>query len=278
MKFGAHVSAAAGLWNAPINAGKLECEVLQMFSRPPQGGKPSPITDETVEKFSAEMKANKIERAYIHAPYIINFASDAKRVRESSIGMVREELERGSLLGVRGVMYHPGSAKDAGQAQGMKYVIEGIDRMLDGYGGSCQLLIEISAGAGMVMGDTFEEIAEMLDGAERGKEVGVCFDTQHAFASGYDMRTKETLNDTFKQFDKIIGLDRLVLSHCNDSKIELGGHKDRHEHLGEGSMGANTFKFLVQHPKLQHIDLVLETPFDEKRPADLALLKAARGE
>jgi len=278
MKFGAHVSAAAGLWNAPINAGKLDCEVLQMFSRPPQGGKPSPITDETVEKFRAEMNANKIERAYIHAPYIINFASDTKRVREASIGMVREELERGSLLGVRGVMYHPGSAKDAGQAQGMKYVIEGIDRMLDGYKGSCQLLIEISAGAGMVMGDTFEEIAEMLGGAERGKEVGVCFDTQHAFASGYDLRTKETLNKTFKQFDEIVGLERLVLSHCNDSKVGLGDHKDRHEHLGEGAMGSDAFKFLVQHPKLKHIDLILETPFDDKRPADLALLKAARGE
>ena len=249
-----------------------------MFSRPPQGGKPSPITDETVEKFRAEMKSNNIERAYIHAPYIINFASDTKRTRESSIAMVREELERGSKLGVRGVMYHPGSAKDAGQEQGLKYVIEGIDRMLDGYDGSCQLLIEISAGAGMVMGDTFEEIAAMLDGAERGKEVGVCFDTQHAFASGYDLRTKDALYDTFKQFDRIIGLDRLVLSHCNDSKVELGGHKDRHEHLGEGSMGSDAFVHLVQHPKLRHIDLVLETPFDDKRPADLALLKGARKE
>ncbi len=276
MKFGAHISAAGGLWNAPKNAAKLGCEVLQMFSRPPQGGKAPPITPEAAKKFQDAMKECEIERAYIHAPYFINLASGQTRIYHGSITVIREELERGSALGCRAMMFHPGSAKDVGQKEGEKMIIEGLDKILDGYTGSCQLLIEISAGAGAVMGDQFEEIAEFLDKAERGGEIGVCFDTQHAFASGYEMRTKEGIDETFRQFDKLIGLDRLVLSHCNDSMVDFGAKKDRHEHLGEGKIGKDAFKILVEHPKLQHLDLILETPLDEKRPADMKLLKSFR--
>ncbi len=277
MKFGAHVSAAGGLWNAPINAGALQCEVLQMFSRPPQGGKPSPITDEVAAKFKAAMEEHAIERAYIHTPYFINLASKEKRISEGSVSVIREELERGSRLGCRAVMFHPGSAKDVGQETGVRMVIDGLNKILDGYEGSCQLLIEISAGAGMVMGDTFEEIAAFIDGAKRGDEIGVCFDTQHAFASGYDLRTAEAVDATFKQFDKLIGLKRLVASHCNDSMVEFNGHKDRHEHLGKGHIGLDGFKAIVAHKKLTHLDLLLETPMDEGVKKDLAYLKKFRG-
>lgn len=276
MLFGAHVSAAGGVFNAPKNAGAIGCEIMQIFSRPPQGGKPSPLTPEVVEQFHAAMKAHAIERAYIHTPYFINLASETPRIRHGSVTVIREELERGSLLGCRAIMFHPGSAKDVGQEEGVKMVIEGLNRILDGYKGSCQLLIEISAGAGMVMGDTFEEVAEFLKGAERGKEIGVCFDTQHAFASGYDLRTKKAVDETFKLFDKHIGLKRLVASHCNDSQVELGGHKDRHEHLGKGHIGLKGFEAIVQHPKLQHIDLILETPMDTGVEDDLKILKRFR--
>ncbi len=277
MKFGAHVSAAGGLWNAPKNAGELGCEVLQMFSRPPQGGKPAPITEEAAAQFAAEMKANKIERAYIHAPYFINLASKEKRITGNSVAVIRDELERGSALGCRAVMFHPGSAKDVGQEKGIAMVIDGLNRVMDGYGGSCQLLIEISAGAGMVMGDSFEEIAAFIDGAERGAEIGVCFDTQHAFASGYDLRTKEAVDATFKAFDKIIGLKKMIASHCNDSMVDFDAHKDRHEHLGKGKIGLDGFEAIVAHPKLKHLDLLLETPWDGGVEADLALLKKFRG-
>lgn len=276
MKFGAHVSAAGGLWNAPKNAGALGCEVLQMFSRPPQGGKPSPITDEVAEKFKAGMEEHGIERAYIHTPYFINLASKERRISEGSVAVIREELERGSKLGCRAVMFHPGSAKDVGEETGVKMVIAGLDRIMDGYEGSCQLLIEISAGAGMVMGDTFEEIAAFIDGAKRGDDIGVCFDTQHAFASGYDLRTAEAVDATFKRFDKLVGLKKLVASHCNDSMVELNGHKDRHEHLGKGHIGLNGFKAIVAHKKLKHIDLILETPWDDDTPKDLQYLKDFR--
>ncbi len=282
MLFGAHVSAAGGLYNAPKHGGNLGCEIIQIFSRPPQGWNVKPIADEDAEKFKQAMKDNKIERAYIHAPYLINLASANPRTRHGSVSMLREELERGSQLGVTAMMFHPGSAKDVGPEKGVEMVVEGLDRIMDGYEGSCKLLIEISAGAGAVMGDTFEELAQFIDGAERGKEIGICFDTQHAFGSGYDLRTKADVDKTFKKFDDIVGLKKLVASHCNDSKVEFNSHKDRHEHLGQGEIGSDAFKFIVQHPKLQHIDLILETPYEKEgepndpRIPDLKLLKKFR--
>ncbi|MBI4591972.1 deoxyribonuclease IV [Candidatus Uhrbacteria bacterium] len=282
MRFGAHVSSAGGLWNAPANAAALGCEVFQMFSRPPQGGKPQPITEETVDRFQAAMKEHGQATAYIHAPYFINLASSEPRIRHGSREVIRQELERGSALGCRAVMFHPGSCKDAGEEQGVRYVIKGLNDILDGYQGSCQLLIEISAGAGMVMGDTIEEIAEFLKGTKRGDEIGVCFDTQHAFASGYDLRTKKGVVETFGLLDKLIGLDRLLMSHCNDSKVKFGAKKDRHEHLGKGHIGLEGFEALVRAKNLRHLDLILETPYTTKDQTeikqDMAHLKRFRDE
>lgn len=283
MRFGAHVSAAGGLWKAGKAGKDLGCEVIQIFSRSPQTFAAKPITKEDAEKFKASMKENGIQDVYIHAPYIINLASGKNTTRFGSVKILRDELERGTQLGAKAIMFHPGSAKEVGRNEGIEMVIKGLDRIMDGYTGSCQLLIEISAGAGEVMGDEFEEISAFINGAKRGKEIGVCFDTQHAFASGYDLRTKEAVDKTFALFDKTIGLKKLVASHCNDSKVEFKAHKDRHEHLGHGFIGANAFKYIVQHPKLQHIDLILETPFDDEsgpddgtRAEDIALLKKYR--
>ncbi len=281
MRFGAHVSAAGGLWHAGENGKKLGCEVIQIFSRPPQGGRPKKITAEEQKLFKAAMKKNKIEAVYIHAPYFINLASTNNRIVYGSSSVLREELERGTLLGARAMMFHPGSARDVSRKKGIKMVVEGLNRIMDGYQGSCQLLIEISAGAGEIMGDSFEEIAEFLGKAERGKEIGVCFDTQHAFASGYDLRTKEAIDETLKKFQKTIGLKKLIASHCNDSAFTLGSHRDRHAHLGEGKIGKKAFKLLVEHPKLKNLDWILETPHDNKakvdpRKKDMTLLKSFR--
>lgn len=256
----------------------MGCEVIQIFSRPPQSWAVKAISDEDAKAYRDAAKDNGIKATYIHAPYLINLASSTPRTRHGSVTMLRQELDRGTQIGAKAMMFHPGSAKDVGEEKGIEMVIKGLNAIMDGYDGTCQLLIEISAGAGAVMGDSFEEIAAFIDGAKRGKEIGVCFDTQHAFASGYDLRTKEAVDETFKQFDKIIGLKKLVASHCNDSMIELGGHKDRHEHLGKGHIGLPGFKALVAHPKLQHIDLILETPMDGHVEDDLALLKKFRGE
>jgi deoxyribonuclease IV len=202
MRFGAHVSAAGGLWKAGKAGKELGCEVIQIFSRSPQAFAAKPITDEDAEKFKASMKENDIKDVYIHAPYIINLASGKNTTRFGSVKILRDELERGTQIGAKAIMFHPGSAKEVGREAGIEMVTKGLDRIMDGYTGSCQLLIEISAGAGEVMGDKFEEIAAFINGTERGKEIGVCFDTQHAFASGYDLRTKEAVDATFEVFDK----------------------------------------------------------------------------
>ncbi len=276
MRFGAHVSAAGSLSNAPKNGAVLGCEIIQIFSRPPQSWAVKPIAQKDADAFKVAMKANNIEACYIHSPYLINLASTNNRTRHGSVTMLRQELDRGTQIGARAMMFHPGSAKDVSRAKGVKMVTAGLNRILDGYKGSCQLLIEISAGAGAVMGDTFEEIAAFIKGTERGKEIGVCFDTQHAFASGYDLRTKKGVDDVFKHFDKTVGLKKLIASHCNDSKVEFGSHKDRHEHLGKGHIGLECFKAIVGQPKLKHLDLLLETPWDNLLQTDLALLKKFR--
>jgi len=276
MSVGAHVSTAGGLFNGPKNAGEIGCETFQFFSRPPQGGNVKAISEEDQKLFRDAVIENKIKSCYIHGPYVINLASEKTSTRANSVRLLHEELERGSLLGVKGMMFHPGSAKEVGEEAGTKFVIEGLNKILDGYNGSCQLLVEISAGAGAVMGDSFEELAAFIDGAERGKEIGICFDTQHAFGSGYDFRTPELLDAMVKKFDKIVGLKKLVASHLNDSKVELGSRKDRHEHIGKGLIGKDAIKLFVQHPKLQHIDLLLETPLDEERAKEVKLLKKWR--
>ncbi len=245
-----------------------------MFSRSPQGGPAPKLTPEIVDAFRANCDLHHLTDWVIHAPYYINFASAEARTRSNTIRIIREELERGSLIGAQYVMFHPGSAKDLGQAEAMTACIEGIKKVLDGYRGSTKLLIEISAGAGMVIGDTFEEVAELLSGVDH-PELGVCFDTAHAFASGYDLRTTAAVKKTFDTFDKIIGLTRLKMSHCNDSKVDLGMKRDRHEHLGQGFIGLDGFKAIVANKKLARINLYLETE-PEGVEKDLEVLKGMR--
>ena len=279
MDFGAHVSAAGGLWSAPERAANIGCEIFQFFTRPPQGGAAPPITAETVEKFKEAVRKFHMKSAYVHAPYFLNLASINQRIRHGSIKIIREDLERASLLGCQALMFHPGSAKDAGQKKGEEFIREGLNQILEGYDGSCRLLIEISAGAGMVMGDTFEEISFFLKGAERGSEIGVCFDTQHAFASGYDLRTQETVQKTLDLFDRIIGLNRLILFHANDSQTDFESHRDRHEHLGKGKIGVEAFRSLVQNHALKKVNMIVETPFKQNCKGveeDLLFLKNLR--
>jgi len=279
MLFGAHISAAGGLFNAPLNAAKIGGEVFQFFSRPPQGGKAVPLSQPIITAFKNNFKKAKQKEGYIHTPYYINLASGKNNIRYGSIAVIREELERGSLLGVKYVMSHLGSFKDRGQKEGMRKTIEGIKKILSGYRGITQFLMEISAGGGEIIGDQFEELNEIIKGlGSLGKDVGICFDTCHAFASGYDLRNKKAVNKTLKKFDQIIGLNKLKLIHINDSKFDLNSRKDRHEHLGLGKIGLEGFKAFVHHPRLKNINMVLETPDDERGDyeTDLAVLKKIR--
>lgn len=277
MYFGAHVSIAGGLVNAPLNAGSIGCEIFQMFTRSPQGGFVPPCNETIAKEFINNCKKNNQKEWVVHAPYFINFASANPRIYHASITVIKEELQRATMLDAKYLMTHLGSYKDLGHDKGLKQMIVGLDEMLKGYKGKTQFLIEISAGSGEIIGDTFEEIAEVIYAPKLKKyNIGVCYDTQHGFASGYDMRDKKTITETLKKFDKIIGLENLKMSHCNDSKTELGSHKDRHEHIGEGKIGLAGFEALIKNPKLKNINWYLETEHDKVKE-DLNILKKIRG-
>ncbi len=274
MLFGAHVSIAGGVWNAPLNAAAEHLECFQMFTRSPRGGAAAALTLSSIAAFKENCAAHALRRCYVHAPYYINFASSNTRVRQGSITVIREELERASALGVTALMTHLGSAKDVGSAKALEMTIAGLQKALDGYSGTCQFLIENAAGAGQVIGDRFEELQSIIDALP--ETVGICFDTCHAFASGYDLRSKKTVDATLKEFDAHIGLGRLTIIHANDSQGELGSKKDRHEHIGQGQIGMAGWKALVSHPKLQRVDFILETPPGDARDHDLTTLLALR--
>ena len=277
MLFGAHVSIAGGLTNAPKNAADLGCEVFQMFTRSPQGGNVPPLTTAIATDFKNACKAYNQKECVVHAPYFINFASGNPRIYHGSITVVRQELERASLLGAKYLMAHLGSYKDLGHDVGLAQVAQGLSEMLKGYKGETQFLIEIAAGAGEIIGDTFEEISEIIFHPRLKKyDIGVCYDTEHAFASGYDCRTPEAVDTTLKKFDKIIGLSKLKMAHCNDSKVELGAKKDRHEHIGDGHIGLSGFKALLTDKRLKNINFYLETEHD-KVVKDLEIVKKIRG-
>ncbi|MFH1171896.1 MAG: deoxyribonuclease IV [bacterium] len=273
MLIGAHVSTAGGLAEAPKHAASCGCEVFQFFSRSPRGGSAPALTPDLLRDFRAACEVNKQVEWYIHTPYYINLASEKVRIRQASIRVIREELERGSLLKARYVMTHLGSAKDVGEERARNIVIQGLTSVLDGYRGTCELLIEISAGAGMIIGDTFEELHAILKALK--SHSGICYDTQHAFASGYDIRTSAAVETTLDAFDAIIGLEHLKLSHCNDSQSDLGSHKDRHEHIGKGKIGMAGFHALMHNSRFSNINLVLETPSDGS-VNDIATLKRLR--
>ncbi|MFA6918874.1 MAG: deoxyribonuclease IV [Patescibacteria group bacterium] len=275
-KVGAHISAAGDVSLAPLRAQEAGCECFQFFSRPPQGGKAKPIDLKTADLFISRCKNFKME-SYIHAPYYINLASANNRIYYGSIAVIREELERGSKLGVKYLMTHLGSAKELGDKDGIKKIIKGIGEILKGYKGKTEFLIEMAAGSGSIMGDTFEEIGAIINSKELKKyNIGVCFDTCHGFASGYDLRNEQEVKKTFDKFNKILGIKRLKLIHANDSMTELGSHKDRHEHIGEGKIGLRGFKAIVKLACKQKVNLILETQHDEKFADDLKILKNLR--
>ena len=278
-KAGAHVSMAGGVWNAPKNAEVLGCETFQIFSRSPQGGEASVIDDLVAKRFKIEMQKYNFKEFVIHCPYFINFGSSNNRVFYGSISVIQKELERGSLLGAKYVMTHLGSFKDLGEKKGIKQVKEGLKKVLQGYGGSSRFLLEIAAGSGEIIGDTFEELAEIMEPLKKMKGFGgICFDTQHAFASGYDLRDAKSVALTFAEFDKAIGLQWLKMSHINDSEVNLASRKDRHEHIGQGEIGEQGFLEIMKYLKAKikgNFLLILETEHDKVKQ-DIKILKALR--
>ncbi len=275
MRIGAHVSIAGGLDTAPARAAEQGLECFQMFTRPPQGGRVAPIPAAEAGRFLKACDDHGQAAWYVHTPYVLNLASKEERIRRNSEEIIRTELERATILRAAAVMTHLGSASGVGREAGLKAVIAALKRIMAGYEGPARPLVEISAGSGQVIGDTFEEIAAVLSGVGDDR-LGVCFDTAHAFASGYDLRDGEAVAGTLRRFDRTVGLGRLLVCHVNDSKPDLGGRVDRHEHLGLGKIGLGGFRALLASPLFPDVDLILETPHDD-RTGDIAALKKARG-
>lgn len=280
-RIGAHVSAANGVSNAPLNAQAEGCETFQFFTSSPQTFKVKEVTDEEVEKFKENCAAVGIDPAhtYVHASYLINLASPKNTTRHGSISLIRKGLETCSRLGVRAMMFHTGSSTGyEDKAEALSVASKSIEKILDGYTGSTMLLVENAAGSGNTLGANFTEVGQILDGVAKKyqKHLGVCIDTQHAFASGYDWTDKKATAAALKEFDTVIGLDRLIVVQVNDSKVECGANKDRHEHIADGHIGAAGMKNIFAHPAMKEMDFCLETPF-EGREADIITLKKIRG-
>ena len=272
MNIGCHVSIAGGIQNAPQRAHDLGCECFQMFTRSPQGGKAPELTSDLIKEFKLQTTNYELKTVVVHAPYYINFASANNRIRYGSASVVRDELERASLIGAKYVMTHLGSAGELSEDEATEKSAEMLRKTLDGYTGSAKLLIENSAGAGKIIGATFSQISEIIKKTNHPSLVGICMDTQHSFASGYDWRDFE---NTIQKIDKEIGIENIKLIHANDSMTELASHKDRHEHIGQGKIGLEAFKNIVKFAKEKNIDMILETEH-EKVQEDIELLKSLR--
>jgi deoxyribonuclease-4 len=258
MILGAHEGIAGGVSRAFERAEQDTAQAIQIFVRNPRGWASKPIEDDEVERFRAEARRTGMPSA-AHSIYLANHAAGDPGLREKSWGALADELGRCEQLGISYLVFHPGSNADVDE--GVKLVAEGMERALDQVKGKARLLVEITAGQGKSLGWRFEQVAairEAVPGAAR-RRVGVCFDTCHAFAAGYDLASEAGHERTFGEFDQVIGLEHLKAFHLNDCKKPLGCRVDRHEHIGEGSLGLEPFRRLVNDARFAALPGFLET-------------------
>ena len=270
MNIGCHVSIAKGIEKSPELAGGWGCEAMQIFTRSPSGGAFSPIAEETAKLFKENCKRFGIKNVYVHTPYFINLASKSNRIYYGSVSSIRKELERASELGAKYVMTHLGSAKDLGEEESVKKITLGLEKIFEGYDGSAQLLIENSAGSGMIIGSDFKQIGKILKPTydvgslnrhRKSVLAGICLDTQHSFASGYDWRNN--FEENLNKIDSAVGLENIKLIHTNDSLSELESRIDRHASIGQGKIGAAAFEKFVALAQKNDIDMICETAYPE---------------
>jgi len=260
MVLGAHVSIAGGISNAPLNAVDATCDTIQIFTKNQMQWKIPPLDEEEVLLFRKRMLEHKIKPGTIHSSYLVNIASNNVKIRKDSILDIACELERADSLGMPYVVFHPGAHKGEGEEIGLKRIVKGIEEIFElSKSKHSLLLLETTAGEGTTLGYRFEQLAEILENVNSDR-VGVCLDTCHIFAAGYDIRSDEAYNKTMFEFDNIVGLKYLKAVHLNDSKRELGSRMDRHEEIGKGFIGLKGFAFLINDQRLRNIPGILETP------------------
>jgi deoxyribonuclease-4 len=278
MRIGAHVSVAGGVWNAFANGEEMGCETLQIFTKNANRWEAKELSLEEAKKFKAERKRTQISPVVAHDSYLINLASEDKELLKKSIAAFVDEVRRAELLGVDFLVTHMGAHLGSGQDKGLKRLAKSLDmvhRRIEGV--KVKILLETTAGQGTTLGYRFEHISDVLGMVKDGRRLGVCFDTCHVFASGYDIRDEESYHKTMEEFDRVIGLRKLKVFHANDSKRELGSRVDRHEHIGKGLIGLEAFRLLVNDSRFQNHPLIIETPEAEKmNRMNLEVLRSLR--
>jgi len=264
VRVGVHVSIAGSLDLAVDRAKETGCDVFQMFSRNPRGWGYKPLSDHDCDTYREKIQAAGIIPVD-HMPYLPNLASPKADIYEKSIAALTAELDRCGRLGIPYLVTHLGHHLGDGIAGGRARVISAINTALGESDTTVMLLLENTAGEKNSVGSSFEHIRGIMDGIENHTRTGVCFDTCHAFAAGYELRTEKGLADTLSQFEDHIGIRNLKIIHLNDSKGDRGSGLDRHEHIGMGFIGENGFRNLLCHPVLSALPLICETPVDERR-------------
>ncbi len=258
---GAHVSTAGGVFNAPLNAKKIGARAFALFTKNQRQWKAKPLTEEAVKKFKENLKSVGIKPEHVlpHDSYLINLGSPDKKKREKSLNAFIDEVERCRQLGLRLLNFHPGSSLGkVSEKECLKIVADSINEAISKTE-EVILVIENTAGQGSWIGYRFEHLAEIIDMVEDKSRIGVCLDTCHMFAAGYDIRTKEAYEKTMKEFDEVVGFKYLKGMHLNDAKSELGSRVDRHHSIGKGNIGLDAFKFIMNDPRTDNIPLILET-------------------
>ena len=281
-ELGAHVSASGGVDRAPSRALEIDSGALQLFTKQPSRWLEPTITEPTVTAFREERQTAGVRTAVAHDSYLINLATPDAALWERSLGCFIGEMRRSTALGLDFVVSHPGNATDGDLPSGIDRNAEGVTHALEEVDPSSILLLELTAGSGTSVGGTFENLAFIIQGipSHLQARVGVCFDTCHAYAAGYDL--VRDYEGVFSAFDDVLGLDCLRLFHLNDSKGELGSKRDRHQHIGQGALGEDPFRRLMTDARLEAIPKILETPKDDDSVAsdvrNLNLLRSFRSD
>jgi deoxyribonuclease-4 len=276
MLIGAHVAARGGIHTAVDNALAIGAEVMQTHPTPAQMWRPLRLEDAERDLYLREYAASGLRGHYLHAVYLINLASPKEALLRSSVTSLLHYMEMAASLDADGVVFHPGSHLGAGFDTVLPQVAAAIREVIDrSPPGRARLLVENSAGSGGCVGRSFEEMARIVDAAASDR-VGVCLDTQHAFASGYDVRNVGGVARTLDDFDRLIGFERLGLVHANDSARALGSNADRHANIGEGEIGAAGFRILLRDPRMRRVPWVLEVPGHERKGPDLRQVSLLR--
>ncbi len=260
MRFGFHISISEGFSKVVEQAEIRSCETIQLFSRNPRGWAYHPLREEEVYSFQCQIREKGIYPVFLHLPYLPNIASSQSKFYRRSIESIIKDLERAEIIGAQFLIIHIGHRLESSEEEAIDAVIHGINQVFRRIKNSVTLLFENTAGQGTEIGYEFEQMKKIIDGIEERERVGVCLDTAHAFEAGYDLSKQDGIERTLESFERLIGLKRLHLLHLNDSKTPLGSRKDRHWHIGEGFIGLEGFRYLINHPLLNGLPGIMETP------------------